>query len=211
MRARISSVARRLFLARGYQNTKMREIKEAAGVKMGTIYHFYKNKEDILEKIVMNAFFRVQERTERFAGGDRQLHLAAELAWHVHTMAQHAPSAELYMIAYNSPTISAQLLVHQMERSRMIFGERFPTWEVSDYEVYAMSARGLMQSISLQAVSDTLRRPEAIIERSVALLLKTLDTPAREIDAILARLRELNLDARVRETLSADSMSVAER
>jgi AcrR family transcriptional regulator len=197
VRGKISSVARKLFLEQGYQNTKMRQIKEAAEVKMGTIYHFYKNKEDILEKIVMKAFFRVQERTESFTHGDKQLHLASELAWHVHTMAQHPPSAELYMISYNSPDIAAQLLINQIQRSKMIFGDRFPNLAEADYEVYAMSARGLMQSICLQAVRGTLTDPETIIRKSTILLLKMMDTPKEEIEQVLSNLQALQLAEKV--------------
>ena len=84
VRGKIISVARKLFLAQGYQKTKMRQIKDAAGVEIGTIYHFYQSKEDIFEKIVLEAFFRVLERTSRFAEGNKLLHLACELSWHVH-------------------------------------------------------------------------------------------------------------------------------
>lgn len=201
VRGKIISVARKLFLAQGYQKTKMRQIKEAAGVEIGTIYHFYQSKEDIFEKIVLEAFFRVLERTSRFAEGNKLLHLACELSWHVHTMAQHAPSAELYLMSYNSPDIAAKLLINQIERSKAIFGERFPEKASEDYKIYAMCARGLMQSISLQAVSGTLTAPDLIARESIQLLLKMMDTPAAETEEVLEALAQLAIPEKVAEVL----------
>lgn len=201
VRGKIISVARKLFLAQGYQKTKMRQIKDAAGVEIGTIYHFYQSKEDIFEKIVLEAFFRVLERTSRFAGGNKLLHLACELSWHVHTMAQHAPSAELYLMSYNSPDIAAQLLINQMERSKDIFGERFPERTDEDYKIYAMCARGLMQSISLQAVSGTLTEPDFIARESIQLVLKMMDTPPAETKEVLDALAQLDISKKVAEVL----------
>lgn len=209
VRGKIISVARKLFLEQGYQKTKMRQIKDAAGVKIGTIYHFYQSKEDIFEKIVLEAFFRVQERTGRFAAGDKQLHLACELAWHIHTMAQHAPSADLYLMSYNSPSIAAKLLVNQIERSKEVFGHRFTavTNEKDDYrtdedyKIYAMCTRGLMQSISLQAVSETLDDPDLLICKSLKMLLKMMNTPPTEISKVLAGLERLNIAEKVAEAL----------
>jgi AcrR family transcriptional regulator len=201
VRGKIISVARKLFLAQGYQKTKMRQIKEAAGVEIGTIYHFYRSKDDIFEKIVLEAFFRVLERTSRFAEGNKLLHLACELSWHVHTMAQHAPSAELYLMSYNSPDIAAQLLVNQIERSRDIFGERFPEKASEDYKIYAMCARGLMQSISLQAVSGTLTEPDLTVRKCVQLLFKMMDTPPEETREVLEALNRLDIPKKVADVL----------
>lgn len=197
VRGKIISVARKLFLAQGYQKTKMRQIKDAAGVEIGTIYHFYQSKEDIFEKIVLEAFFRVLERTSHFAKSNKLLHLACELSWHVHTMAQHAPSAELYLMSYNSPDIAAQLLINQIERIKDIFGDRFPAMTEGDYKIYAMCARGLMQGISLQAVSGTLTEPNLIVHQSIQLLLKMMDTPQEETKAVLEALAKLDIPEKV--------------
>lgn len=207
VRGKIISVARKLFLEQGYQKTKMRQIKDVADVKIGTIYHFYESKEDIFEKIVLEAFFRVQERTRRFAAGDKLLHLACELAWHVHTMAQHAPSADLYLMSYNSPKIAAKLLVNQIQHSKDIFDDLFPGLEeeekVTDdyYQIYAMCTRGLMQSISLQAVSGTLGEPDELVSNSIRMLLKMMDTPTKDIQRVLQELQQLKIAEKVAEAL----------
>ena len=197
VQGKIISVARKLFLAQGYQKTKMRQIKDAAEVKMGTIYHFYKNKEDIFAHIVLEAFFRVLDRTARLAGQNTVLQLACELAWHVHTMAQHAPSAELYLMSYNSPDIAAKMLVNQTERSLEVFGEALPHLSEAEHRIYAMIVRGLMQTIALQAVSKTLNDPDFVIEKGLRVILRMMQTPEPTIDKVIVDLNQLDIRSQV--------------
>ncbi|MEO0727811.1 MAG: TetR/AcrR family transcriptional regulator [Bacteroidota bacterium] len=199
---KIISVARKLFLEQGYHNTKMRQIKDAADLKMGTIYHFYKNKEDIFAHIVLEAFFRVLDRTAKISAPNTLLHLASELSWHVHTMAQHAPSAELYLMSYNSPEISEKMLVNQTERSQRLFGERLPKLTTQDHKMYAMVVRGLMQTIALQAVGKTLSAPDFVIDKSVNIILTMMNTSQSEIGDIIQQLHDLDIEQRVASALS---------
>lgn len=204
VRKNIIRAARRLFMQQGYNSTKVRQIKEAAGVKIGTLYHFYQNKEDIFAVIVSESFFRVLERTKKLTQGNILLDMAAELAWHVYTMVLHAQSAELYLVSYNSRKISAQLLINQTERSVELFGQQLPDWTVNDHKGYAMLAKGLMQSISLEAVDGTLVNPDLLIHQSVSMLLKVLDTPAAAIAETFNQLEALNLKERVQAALKKD-------
>lgn len=202
VQGKIISVARKLFLAQGYQKTKMRQIKDTADLKMGTIYHFYKNKEDIFAHIVLEAFFRVLDRTATLAGQNTLLHLACELAWHVHTMAQHAPSAELYLMSYNSPDISAKMLVNQTERSQALFGEALPNLSEEEHKLYAMVVRGLMQTIALQAVSKTLDNPQFIIDNSIRIILSMMKISDQTIQEVIQQLHQLGIEEQVTKALN---------
>lgn len=206
VQGKIISVARKLFLAQGYHKTKMRQIKDAANLKMGTIYHFYKNKEDIFAHIVLEAFFRVIDRTSKLAAGDNHLQLACELAWHVHTMAQHSPSAELYLMSYNSPDIAAQMLITQTERSVALFSENLPKLSTEEHQLYTMAVRGLMQTIALQAVSGTLEDPNFVIDKSVAIALRIMQTEEAEIENIIQRLHQFDIEQQVTSALAKQTI-----
>ena len=49
---RIVEAAAALFRAQGYDGTRIEAIAEAAGVSVGTIYNYYRNKGDLLVAIV---------------------------------------------------------------------------------------------------------------------------------------------------------------
>lgn len=48
VRERIIEASTRLFLANGYRGTSVKEITEAAGIGRGTLYWYFKSKEEIL-------------------------------------------------------------------------------------------------------------------------------------------------------------------
>jgi AcrR family transcriptional regulator len=48
----ILDAALRVFAARGYAATRLEDVAAAAGVTKGTIYYYFKNKEDLLDRLV---------------------------------------------------------------------------------------------------------------------------------------------------------------
>ena len=56
LKNKIVEVTRRLFVNQGYQKTTIRQIIEEAGINIGTLYHFFRDKEDI--------FLRGAEQTD---------------------------------------------------------------------------------------------------------------------------------------------------
>jgi AcrR family transcriptional regulator len=61
----ILDAALAVFAARGYRNTRLEDVGEAAGVTKGTIYHYFANKEELLLRAIERhheqAFGRVEE------------------------------------------------------------------------------------------------------------------------------------------------------
>lgn len=55
-RKQILECAKKLFASRGYYQTQISDIQQAAGVARGTIYQYFKNKDDIFETILENLF-----------------------------------------------------------------------------------------------------------------------------------------------------------
>ncbi|MBR2528726.1 MAG: TetR/AcrR family transcriptional regulator [Blautia sp.] len=45
-------IAYKMFLTRGYENTSVDEIIEAAGIAKGTFYYYFKSKEQLLEEVI---------------------------------------------------------------------------------------------------------------------------------------------------------------
>jgi AcrR family transcriptional regulator len=54
-RQEIVATARELFQKKDYENTTMQDIMDALGIAKGTIYHYFKSKEELLEAVVEDA------------------------------------------------------------------------------------------------------------------------------------------------------------
>ena len=59
---RIESAARRLFANRGFAGTSMADIATAAGVSKATVFHHYRNKRQLYEVLVGDAFAGFREQ-----------------------------------------------------------------------------------------------------------------------------------------------------
>lgn len=53
-RADIVATARRMFESRGYDDITMNDVVAELGVAKGTVYHYYRSKEDLLEAVVLD-------------------------------------------------------------------------------------------------------------------------------------------------------------
>jgi TetR/AcrR family transcriptional regulator len=82
---RIESAARRLFANRGFAGTSMADIAAAAGVSKATVFHHYRNKRQLYESLVGDAFagFREQLIPLLDAEGDVQGSLREFAAAHL--------------------------------------------------------------------------------------------------------------------------------
>lgn len=60
-RTQILDAAIRLFDTRGYTNTKIADISEAAGISKGLIYRYFKSKKDILYSLIDNLNHCIEE------------------------------------------------------------------------------------------------------------------------------------------------------
>ncbi len=52
---KITDAAFALIAAKGFENTTIAEIARTAGVSKGLLYNYYTSKEDLLEKVILNA------------------------------------------------------------------------------------------------------------------------------------------------------------
>jgi AcrR family transcriptional regulator len=51
-KAEIITAARRLFATRAYENTTMQDVIEELGIAKGTIYYYFKSKEELLDAVI---------------------------------------------------------------------------------------------------------------------------------------------------------------
>ena len=57
-RARILRSAKEIFLEQGYKKATIRQIVRRSGLMIGSIYHFFENKEDIFRQLFLDIFDR---------------------------------------------------------------------------------------------------------------------------------------------------------
>jgi AcrR family transcriptional regulator len=79
----ILSTARELFMSQGYAATSMRQVARRTGIAKATIYHYFKDKRDLMEQLVAEAIIAMRRTFDALAGEADpvgRLSLAAESA-----------------------------------------------------------------------------------------------------------------------------------
>jgi len=65
-RAEIIAAARELFNSQGYDKTTMRHLMEKLGIAKGTIYHYFRSKEELLQAVVSDTIDEIAVTLAQF-------------------------------------------------------------------------------------------------------------------------------------------------
>ena len=107
-RQRILNCAKAIFLEQGYKKTTIRQIVERSGLLIGSIYHFFDNKEDIFQQLFLNVFERCDALiVSRFGtSGSPAERLAMMFAVMLQAAERNANICELYYEGFTLPSTS---------------------------------------------------------------------------------------------------------
>ncbi|MEM6724715.1 MAG: TetR/AcrR family transcriptional regulator [Bacteroidota bacterium] len=203
IRKKILITANKLFLEKGYHKTTVRQIIQHADIRNGTLYHYYKDKEDIYKNIVIKIFDRVIERTEQLIPNHLatpELYITAEFIWHFEAMLLGKNTAELYYIAYSASSISSEILQKRSERHSTLFAETAPHLSMEEHRVRSLMCKGYLQASALEAMNDALSDTEDFLDRSIGLLLALYLQDQQRIKKAIQDARSLRIGDYVSKT-----------
>lgn len=68
-RKEILKVATKLFVKQGFDNTSMNQIVEQVGISKGLIYHYFADKDDLIDQVIANLVQDALEKVEQKSKG----------------------------------------------------------------------------------------------------------------------------------------------
>jgi AcrR family transcriptional regulator len=118
-RDNLLAVAARVFAARGYDRTSMRDLSRASRMSLAGMYYYVKGKEDLLYEIQKSCFERVQRGAEEaIAGaGGAEDRLLAFIRHHVTFFAEHMD--EMKVLSHEAESLTGTPLaeVRRLKRA----------------------------------------------------------------------------------------------
>jgi AcrR family transcriptional regulator len=145
-----------LFLAQGYRKTTIRQIAEKAQVNIGTLYHFFRDKEDLHLQIgrdVYNEFMEYADNLIR-KKKDPALRYALTRALELKEVEDSDRVAELYLESYSSWRITQMVLPVNIQRNKLLFQEYNPDFTEQDYLNRTLALRGMRLMFILDRVKN---------------------------------------------------------
>lgn len=193
IRGRIMNSAKELLAKEGYSKTTIRKIVEHSGVLTGSIYYFFKNKEDIFRAILLELVRDCINKINKNCYDESPLFkYAAVCQVELKVLADYQIVRETYMEGYNSTIIFEGMVAQFVEMARGLFD--YTEYECSDEEYYqnTLMVKGAMHA----CLSEMFFRRDVDSARTRASLLRMalrlFGAKEAEIDEIVAKIASMN-------------------
>ncbi|MEL6256761.1 MAG: TetR/AcrR family transcriptional regulator, partial [Bacteroidota bacterium] len=159
---KVMEASERLFKEQGYQKTSIRQITAASGIRIGTLYHFFKDKEDIFRHIIY-AFMKeiLEQVSELSQGDDPWLEFTLENYLHLQAIQKHEKIAELYVVAHSSEALSKELLEERQRRDMELLGKILPHLNEEDFRIRTFMLSGYFQTFAQEVGNSRLEAEES--------------------------------------------------
>lgn len=184
----ILDVSRDLFLKHGYRETTIRQIIEKVGIKNGTLYHFFKDKEDILCHVCLKTYNEyigyVDSVTE---DADVALQYAVTRALEFKIIEEDDMIARLYEEAYTSWRVAEVLKPINMERNKNLFHRFNPSFTDHDYLNRTLALRGMRALLISDRVHSGPGRFSSWCPFAIETAFVLFNVPKNEIDRSISK------------------------
>lgn len=193
VRSRVLEVAKMLFVSKGYAKTTIKEIREQARITTGSLYHFFRDKEDIFKHITEEMFDLAANMADDMLPDDADpwLRLSVELAMQFHLLLNHTPIGELYLSAYESPAISRSIVRRAHKRNRAMFRESLPHISSDELYVMCLAIKGILHSFVQETIHGDGREEPGRIYRALDMVLLIFQIPGERKDGVIEKTLEV--------------------
>ena len=194
VKSRILNVSSTLFKEKGFTNTTIRQITSAADIRIGTLYYFFKDKEAIFHHLVHEFFVQISKKVDQLVPKDEpRLRFACETALQLDAIIRSKNTAEMYFIAYNSYTITRELLEESLEKYKTIFRAFNPRFTEEDYLSRSLSIKGHIQAIAMEVINGQLLDPKVFIPKTITAQFELFNVPNGLIKTTLQKMEETGI------------------
>ena len=183
-RRKILDTSYKLFLKDGYTKTTVRKIITETGLTTGTLYHFFKNKDDILATLMNEGFndtIRIVDRiTKKY--NDPVLRYAVEIAVITLPIYTNRKIASLYFVFYTAPESSKMMIEKAVQRAQAWFKEINPELKYSECYMRVLSLKGFIQSFLSEKIHGDFHPGYLELYQFIAeIFLNSLDIPSDKV------------------------------
>jgi AcrR family transcriptional regulator len=203
LRKKIIKISRKLFLEQGYENTTVRQILKKAGLSTGSLYHFFKNKEEILLFSLKDALLEISSLTDGMAVqyNEPVLRYALGIALGTSEIFKYKPLFNFYDAIYKNESAENFMVNLKVTRMKNLLNELNLHFTDNEIHTRILAIHGATRSLMLAKINNQLSASlEEIYSLIIKIALSEFTVPEKHIEKILKLTRTI-IQA---ETLSRD-------
>ncbi len=192
LKKQIIDVSRKLFISQGYAATTMRQILGETGLTTGSLYHFFKNKEDILKQIA--ALYLVD--TNRFIASildddDPIVHYALANSVSFKATDTHEHLAELWYTSYNLWGISEMIHLENAKRSKILFKKYNKDMSNADWFNLSVVVDGVHRNLLFEKLNRNKISFKERLQMSMRIAMFLYNLPPEKIEPSIVRAEKI--------------------
>lgn len=190
---KVLDVSRNLFIKQGYAGTKIQQIIDESGITIGSLYHFFHNKEDILLHLVKDVFQKSVERTDAYVkkADDPCLRLSLEIMGQLYFIQKYREVAELYLVAYSSSLISEHIVIMATGRNQELFKKHNPDFTYDDFYARTLAIKGILHSFIDEYAHYNKLKNDNRINSLLGISLSLFNVPDNRIQETIKKARKI--------------------
>ena len=203
VKSKVLYAAAKLFLAKGYTNTTLRELAAMSGVNYGSLAFAFKNKEAILSELVGFVLDGQFEFTERLLEGktdDKILFYAAETTLQLYMAESSEHIRELYSLSYSLEASSDIIYTKITKKLAEIFGEQYPNYTQGEFYEKELASAGIMRNYMTRpcGIYFTMdRKVKAFLENTFLLY----EVPREKIEEAIKFVSQFDFEALAKQII----------
>jgi len=186
-------------MVQGYKATTIRQITEKAGITTGSLYHFFRDKEDIFLLVAFDEFREFVHVTDGIVGkdGDGILRYAFSIALELKVIDLSDAVAEVYLEGYLSWRITENMMPLLIQGAHSLFHTYNQHFTERDYYMRILAIRGARMNFIIERLNQGKISYETkcpfIMETSMTLF----NVPRDRIRASIRQAMQLAADKRI--------------
>lgn len=189
VRNKIIKISRRLFLEQGYENTTVRQVLKKAGLSTGSLYHFFKNKEEILLFSLKDALLEISSLTDSIAVKYKEpmLRYALGIAIGISEIFRHKRLFNFYHAVYKNETAENFMISLKVARMKNLLNDLNLHFTDNEIQARVLAIHGATRALMLATINKQLSANlDDIYSLIIRIALSEFNIPRQKIDAIIS-------------------------
>lgn len=188
VRNNIIKISRKLFLEQGYENTTVRQVLKKARLSTGSLYHFFKNKEELLLLSLKDALLEISSLTDSIAAKHREplLRYALGVALGISEIFKYKHLFNFYNAIYKIESAENFMINLKVSRMKNLLAEL--NLHFSDAEIHSrmLAIHGATRALMLAKINKKLSADlEDIYSLIIKIALSEFNIPKNKIDNVI--------------------------
>ena len=188
VRNKIIKISRRLFLEQGYDNTTVRQVLKKASLSTGSLYNYFKNKEEILLCSLKDALLEISSLTDNIAikYNEPILRYALGIAVGISEIFKYKPLFNFYNAVYKNESAENFMISLKVARMKNLTKDLKLDFTDDEIQSRVLAIHGATRALMLATINKRLSaRLTDVYSLIIRIALSELNIPEKKINQII--------------------------